>query len=115
MGICAVIATVGWPAAAGETLTARVTPRSGLAPADVVIQAFIERDARNRSVSFEVDSGAFFAHSELELEGERAPRALETRFRMLPSGSYEVCVTLFGTNGYRARYVRTVNLWRDIG
>jgi hypothetical protein len=100
-----------WPAAADEALDGRVSPRTGFAPSDVIIQAYIEPSHLNRSVSFVVDSGDFYANSIVELDGDRAPRIKEVRFRMLPAGAYEVSVTLLGTNGERGRVVRSVELW----
>lgn len=111
IGICGALVSAAWPAAAVEPLTTRVTPRAAFAPVDVAIEAFIEPDERNRLVAFEIDSGTFYAHSELELEGERSARIQFARFRMLPPGSYDVIVTLKGATGERAREQRTVQLW----
>jgi hypothetical protein len=111
IGMCALIVAVGWPVTASTPLTARVSPTSGLAPADVMIHAFIEPDARNRAVSFVVESSRFYSSSTAELPGDRAPRAKDVRFRMLPAGSYEVTVTLLGTEGERDRAAFMVNLW----
>jgi hypothetical protein len=111
MGLCALVVAIGWPAAAGEPLTVRVITSSRLAPSDVVIQAFIESDSRNRGVSFEVDSGAYYTSSEAELEGAEAPRTKQVRFRMLPAGSYAVRVTVFGPEERLARVLAKVDLW----
>src|ERR1051325_2287632 len=99
--MCALFAAMGWPAAAGDALTARVRPRIGAALSDVVIQAIIEPNALNRWVTFAADSKDFYTSSLTELDGDRAPRIMEMRFRTLPEGSYEVRVTLYGTDGQR--------------
>jgi hypothetical protein len=112
MGMYALFVAVGWPAAAVErdAVTARVRPSVGFAPSDVVIQAFIEPNALNRSVTFVADSGTYYASSMANLDGDQAPRVTEVRFRTLPEGWYEVRVTLFGTEGERGRFVGTVEL-----
>jgi hypothetical protein len=111
LGLCVVIMMTGWPAAGREVLTGRVTPRNGLAPADILVQAFIEPDVLNREISFVVDSSAFYGSSRAELEGDRAPRTKEVRFRMLPAGLYKVTVTVYGANGEpRGQVVEHVEL-----
>ena len=111
MALCAVIVALGCPAAGEDALRGRVRPSFGAAPSDVVIQAFIEPNELNRSVTFVVDSGSFYTSSMVELDGERAPRAKEVRFRMLPAGSYQVRLTLTGTDGERGYFVRSLELW----
>jgi len=111
MGLCALIVAMGWPAAAGQALTGRVRPSVAFAPSDVVIQAFIEQSALNRSVTFAMDSGAFYTSSVAELDGDRAARVKEVRFRMVPAGVYQVSVTLFGTEGERGHFLWKVELW----
>src|SRR5262249_41266620 len=113
-GQCALVGVISWPAAAGEAVRARVSPTAGLAPCDIVIQAFIEPHALNRAVSFIVDSGTFYSRSVSELDGDRSPRTKEVRFRMLPAGSYEVRVTVIGSDGERGQVLGSVHLrWDD--
>jgi len=111
IGLCALLVAIVWPATAGEVLTARVRPSSGLAPSDVVVKVLVEPNALNRSLSFAVDSEAFSTSSVTELDGDRAPRSTEVRFRMLPAGSYTVRVTLLGADGERGHFVCEVKLW----
>lgn len=111
LALFSMIVAIGGPVAGGGALTARVRPSAALAPSDVVIQAFIEPHALNRSVTFVVDSGAFYSSSVAELDGDRAPRAKEVRFRMLPAGSYEVRLTLMGADGERGYFSDRLNLW----
>ena len=105
IGLCVLIVAMGWPAAAGEALTARVIAGSGLARTDVVIQALIQPDGRNRAVSFEIDSDMYYTRSVAELEGARAARVKEVMFQNVPAGAYEVRVTLLGADGERGRVV----------
>jgi hypothetical protein len=96
--------------AAEEPLAIRVLPLSGRGPRDIIIQAFIEPDARNRSVEVILDSEGFYASSTLQLDANRAPRTTETRFRRVPAGEYSVQVRLFGSDGERAREVTVLAL-----
>jgi hypothetical protein len=103
---------IGGPAAGRDVVSGRVSPDYGFAPADIVVQAFIEANVLNRGISFVIDSREFYESSSAELEGDRAPRTKEVRFRMLPAGSYEVTVTVFGSNEQpRGRFVSHVDLW----
>jgi len=77
-----------------------------------VVQAFIEPNDLNRSISFVVDSRAFYGSSSADLEGDRAPRTKEVRFRMLPAGWYRVTVTVYGDNKEpRGQAVEHIELW----
>jgi hypothetical protein len=105
------LAAAAMPAAGREPVDARVVPPTARAPSDVVIEALIEPDAHNRYVEFVIDSGAFFASSRADLDGDRAPRKKEVTFRRLPAGNYQVRVTLVGTDGRRRTAVRYVSLW----
>jgi hypothetical protein len=108
---CVSMLALGSQVSGREAMTVRVVPQSCIAPCDVVIQAFIEPNERNRSISFEVDSGMFFTRSVSGLEGDRAPRVKEVRFRDLPAGSYLVLVTLIGDDDReRAHLQRSVDL-----
>jgi hypothetical protein len=111
VALCALIVAIECSAAGEQALSGRVTPSSGLAPSDVVIQAFIEPNPLNRSVTFVVDSASFYTSSVVPLDGDRAPRAKQVRFRMLPAGSYEVTLTLIGADGERGYFTRTIELW----
>ena len=95
-------------AASEAALTIRVLISGGVARKDVIIQAFIERDSRNRAVTFVVDSAQFYRSSTSDLEGERAPRTKEARFKDVPSGNYSVVVKLMGSSGERAQSVSSV-------
>jgi len=91
-----------------KVLQIRVLPVRGKAPADIVVQAFISPDARNRSLIFVIDSPLMYASSSTDLEAERAPRTSQVRFRGVPGGEYEIRVMLVGSEGERARQVATV-------
>jgi len=91
-----------------KILEIRVLPVRGKAPADIIVQAFISPDARNRSLVFVIDSPEMYASSSSDLEAERAPRTTQVRFRGVPGGEYQIRVMLVGSEGERARQVTTV-------
>jgi hypothetical protein len=104
---CSALAAQG----AGSPLVARIMPVGCTAPCDILVQAFIEPHASNRSVEFLIDSGAVYSSSTVELDGDRAPRSKEVRFREMPAGDYEIRVTLMGTDGERGGVVRKMTIW----
>jgi hypothetical protein len=109
--VCAALMVSGWPASAGEPVTAQVMSSGALAPADIVVRAFVEPDARNRSVEFTVSSDDFYRRSVEQLQGERAPRLSEVRYRNLPKGHYTIQVIVVGVNGVRGHVERWVQVW----
>ena len=94
------------PLGAGERLTLRVSPAVSFAPANLVVRATIQADRANRSVEVVAESNDFYRASEIELDGENAPRTNTFEFRSLPSGTYEVRVTVRGGGGQALANVR---------
>ena len=107
--LCAPFLGLAGPPAGDQALAARALPISGLGR-DVVIQAFVEPDAQNGSVFFVMDTSNLYSSSVVTLPGEGAPRTNMITFRMVPSGSYDVQVTLVGDEGERAFVTRPVEL-----
>ena len=75
---------------ASEKLTLRVTPNVSSAPSTVIVKATVARNADNRWLHIEADSGEFFRSSEVQLDGDRAPVVTEIRLPNLPGGEYIV-------------------------
>ena len=63
----------------------------------------IEADQDNRAVEIIAESADFYRSSEIQLEGDKAPRTTNFEFRSLPPGTYEVRALLIGTGGRAAR------------
>lgn len=84
------------PLGAGERMTLKVSPSVSFAPANLIVRAYIEADAENRAVEIVAESSDFYRSSEIQLDGEHAPRTNTFEFRSLPSGTYEVKATLIG-------------------
>jgi hypothetical protein len=99
------------PLQAGSLMELHVTPTVSFAPADVVVNAVIEADAANRAIRVTAESADFYRSSEMQLQGDEAPRTTEFDFHGLPTGQYVVTATLLGANGkVRASLHQTVNV-----
>jgi hypothetical protein len=96
------------PAGAGEPerLTLRVSPAVAFAPANLVVRATIAASADNRTVEIVAESEDFYRSSEIQLDGDRAPRTSQFEFRSLPPGTYEVKAILRGSSGTERASVR---------
>lgn len=93
--------TAAMPAGAGESdrMTLRVSPSVAFAPANLVVRATIPASEDNRAVEIVAESDSFYRSSEIQLEGDRAPRTSVFEFRSLPQGTYEVRAILRGSHG----------------
>ena len=52
------------------------------------------------------ESQDFYRSSEVQLEGDKAPRTSMIEFRSLPPGTYEVRVTVMGSGGEQRAFAR---------
>ena len=102
--LCALLISAA-PVRAREPLLLKVSPAVCFAPANLIVRATIEADAGNRAVEIIAESPEFYRSSEVQLDGDNAPRTTMFEFRSLPSGTYEVKATLIGTNGRARAYV----------
>src|SRR5262249_49170777 len=97
--ICGLIGTAVLPASGREALTLAVSPAIAFAPATVKIRARIEPSADNRCLTVVADGVALYRSSEVQLDGEQAPKTIELSFRDMPGGEYEVYAILSDTMG----------------
>jgi hypothetical protein len=93
-----------------ERMTIRVSPAIAFAPANLVVRTTIAADPDNRAVEIVAESTEFYRSSEIQLDGERAPRTSQFEFRSLPPGMYEVKAILRGASGERAAVRQQVNV-----
>ena len=100
------VASTTLPVGAGERITLKVSPAVAFAPANLVVRATVEADADNRAIEIVAESPDFYRSSEIQLEGDHAPRTSMFEFRNLPPGSYEVRATLRGTRGEERSIIR---------
>ena len=102
----AVVAVAG-ATGASEKLSLRVTPNVSSAPSTVIVQAIIAKDADNRWLRIEADSGTFYRSSQIQLDGESAPLVTEVMLKSLPSGEYTVAAVLRNSMGEETVVRRT--------
>jgi len=84
------------PTGAGERMMLKVTPAVAFAPANLVVRAVVETDADNRAIAVVAESDDFYRSSEIQLDGDHAPRTNTFEFRSLPPGHYSVKAVLMG-------------------
>jgi hypothetical protein len=106
--MCASVIPVG--AGEHDPMTMRVSPAVSFAPANLIVRATIAANPDNRAVEVIAESEDFYRSSEIQLDGDRAPRTTVFEFRSLPSGTYEVKARLVGTTGQRAAIRQQVNV-----
>jgi len=92
---------------ATEKLSLRVTPNVSSAPSTVIVRALVARNADNRWLHIEADSGEFLRSSAIQLDGDKAPLVTEFRLNNLPSGEYTVVAVLSTTQGEQTVVRRT--------
>jgi hypothetical protein len=102
------------PLGAGEPdrLTLKVTPCIAFAPANLTVRTTIVADPGNRAVEIVAESQTFYRSSQIDLEGEKAPRTYTFELRSLPPGAYEVRANVLGADGQpRATVRQQVNVY----
>lgn len=109
------LATAIGETAVPEKLSLRVTPNVSSAPSDLLIKATVARDAGNRWLRIEADSGSFLRSSAVELDGDKAPAITEMRLRNLPSGNYTVTAMLQNNRGEEIVARRSVIVLSQFG
>jgi len=90
------LAAATHPAGAGERMFMKVTPAVAFAPANLIVRAVVEADADNRAIAVVAESEDFYRSSEIQLDGDHAPRTSTFEFRSLPPGKYNVRAMLLG-------------------
>ncbi len=106
----AVLLLLALPAGAGDKLSMKVSPSVAFAPANLVVRAFVLQDADNRAIEVIAESEDFYRSSEIQLDGDKAPRTNVFEFRSLPTGTYQVSAVLIGSQGQRALVRSQVNV-----
>ena len=98
--------TTTLPLGAGERITIKVSPAVSFAPANLIVRTMIVANADNRAVEIIAESTDFYRSSEIQLDGDKAPRTTMFEFRSLPQGTYEVRANLIGAGGQQRAWVR---------
>jgi hypothetical protein len=97
--LAVVLLTVAFPVDAGEWMTMVVSPQQSFGPTNLTIRVRLEPNAENRILEVVTDSPEFYSSSQIQLDGERAPRTIVVQFRSVPSGEYEVSGSLLNSIG----------------
>ena len=86
-------------------------PTIMLAPGHLVVQTVVEPDSANRAIQVIAESPDWYRSSQVQLDGDTAPRKNTFEFKDLPSGTYEIQVMLLGSDGQqRALVVRKLEV-----
>lgn len=104
--LCGMCVAVALPVSGGERMTMTVTPAAALAPSPLRVRVRIEPSDENRSLLVAADSGQFYRSSEIQLNGERAPKAIEVEFREVPEGAYEIVAIVKDSAGHQRSVAR---------
>jgi len=92
------VASAG-PLGADARLSIKVSPAVAFAPANLTMRATVVPDSRNRLLQIIAESDDYYRSSDIQLDGERAPRTTLVYFRSLPGGVYRVSALLTGEGG----------------
>lgn len=98
-GVCGLVVGAAMTGNAKESVSLHVSPAVAFAPAELVIRASIEPDAGNRVLEIVADSSEFYRSSEIQLEGDHAPKTSMVQFHGVPSGDYDVTAAVIGADG----------------
>jgi hypothetical protein len=87
------------PLGADARLSMKVSPAVAFAPANLTMRATIVPDGRNRILQITAESDDYYRGSDIQLDGERAPRTTLVYFRSVPGGVYQVSALLKDERG----------------
>jgi hypothetical protein len=96
--------------AADNRLRIDVSPRFSSAPGAFRVRAMVAREEKNRSLEVIADSSNYYRSSTVALDGARAAGVIEMFLQNLPSGTYQVTVTLTDADGNRTSDGRQVGV-----
>jgi hypothetical protein len=87
------------PLGAETRLSMKVSPAVAFAPANLTMRATVVPDSRNRMLQIVAESDDYYRSSDIQLDGERAPRTTLVYFQSVPGGVYRVSALLTGAGG----------------
>jgi hypothetical protein len=94
LGACGLIVLTVLQVDGEGPLRVAVTPIHSFAPATVTIRARIEPSAENRMLALVADGDDFYRSSEIQLDGDHAPKIVDLRVANLPGGEYQISAVL---------------------
>ena len=104
------------PLNAGDQLRMAVSPAQSFAPSNLRVRVTVEPHAQNRRLAVVADSADFYRSSEVQLDGEQAPKTISIEFTGVPGGSYQVSSVVLDQSGrLRASARQDVNVIAPFG
>jgi hypothetical protein len=104
------------PVNGGEQLRMAVSPEKSFAPSTLRVRVRLEPHDQNRRLAVIADSADFYRSSEVQLDGEQAPKTITVEFRGVPSGSYQVSSAVLDQSGRRRAFAsQDVNVIMSLG
>ena len=97
--LCALAIAATTTGNAHDSVSIHVSPAVAFAPAELVIRTSVEPDPGNRTLEIVADSSEFYRSSEIQLEGDRAPKTSMVQFHAVPGGEYEITAAVIGADG----------------
>jgi hypothetical protein len=88
--------------APAEKLSVRLSGAFSMAPGTLSSLVRVPRHTDNRSLRISIESAAYYRRSDVQLDGAAAPMTHQFFFQGLPSGSYDMTVTVMGAAGPRS-------------
>lgn len=85
-------------ASAGRRLVVDA-PTVMLAPGHLVVRTLVDPDPENGAIRVVAESSDFYRRSEIELDGNAAPRSSTFEYSDLPRGTYEIHAFLLDAHG----------------
>jgi hypothetical protein len=96
--------------AAGQPLLVDA-PTVMLAPGHLIVRTLVDPDPANGAIQVVTESPDFYRRSEMQLDGNAAPRTSTFEYADLPRGTYEIhAVLLDAHGGQRAAVVRRLDV-----
>jgi hypothetical protein len=92
------------PLGAGAGLAVQA-PTVMLTTGRLVVETVVEPNSANRAIQVVAESPDWYRSSEMQLDGDTAPRKNTFEFNGLPRGSYQIHTTLLGSDGQRRAVV----------
>jgi hypothetical protein len=88
----------------------RVRPQVSYAPGSVLVSVWVPSASDHRALVVEADSGDFFRSSEIQLDGDRAPRAHTVVLQNLPAGEYRITASVKDSEGTKTEIHRNATV-----
>jgi hypothetical protein len=99
------------PAAAESPVSLVIHKRFVPAGSDLLVTINVVRNADNRFLTIEADSGSYARSSTIQLDGEFEAYSHQYWFRQLPEGEYNVVARVAGTQGVRGTAALSISVF----